>query len=181
MKYAIIIVSISLAISIILGAVLVLPKYQKLSHLRGQIVQNKVQLENQNKYIQQLKAIDKKMEEKQEFVSKVNSALPSGADTPSLLKFLEETAAQSGVTIKKADWQERSSAMDREQREKLKGKLKEYSIGLDISGSYFAFRNFLVALEKSARLIEAPQVSFSINQESEQAPSFRMTIKIYSY
>jgi Tfp pilus assembly protein PilO len=144
--------------------------------LRSQITQVKAELDNQNKYVQQLKTIEQMMEEQKELVSKVDSALPSGPDTPSLLKLLDEISTQTGVTLEGINLQQGAVGQGGEQE-----KVKVYSLGLNISGSYFAFKNFLFALERSARLVDVTQTDFSIRQESDTASVFRVFVKFYSY
>lgn len=175
MKYAVIIIAIGLVVSIIVGVVLLWPKYQEFSDLRTQLVQKKTQLENQNKYIQQLEAMEEKLKEKQELADKVNSALPIGPDIPSLLEFLQKASTETGVSLESADWQELSSPQTEQER------IKEYSLTLNLSGSYFAFKNFLFALERSARIIEVLQTNFSISGEPNEPISFQIIMKVRSY
>lgn len=173
MKYVITIIAVSLVISIIVGALLVWPKYQELSNLRTQLEQKRTQLASQNKYIQQIKAADAQLKEKEELVSKVNSALPIGPDIPSLLEFLQEASLQTGVSLEKIDWHEARSLE--------KERIKDYSLNLSFSGSYFALKNFLYALERSARLIDVFQIAFTISPEPEEPIPFKLMMKIHSY
>lgn len=173
MRYSITIIAVSLLISIIMAAFLVWPKYQEFSNLKNQLEQKRTKLENQNRYVQQLEAADAKLQEKEELVSKVNSALPIGPDIPSLLEFLQEASLQTGVSLEKIDWQE--ARLDEKER------IKDYSLGLSFSGSYFAFKNFLYALERSARLIDVFQISFTTSPESEEPIPFKIMLKVHSY
>jgi len=176
MKYSIIIIAAGIIISIIIGAFLFWPKYQEFNSLQNQFSQKKDQLENQNKYMQQLLAIERKIEEKQELVNKVNSALPIGPDIPSLLNFLQGISMETGMSLEGASWQELLPS-----REDKKEKFKEYSLNLEVSGSYFAFINFLYSLEKSSRLINVVESRFSVPSEENEPIPFDILLKVYSY
>lgn len=174
MKYATSIIAISLIVSVIMGLLLVLPKYQEFSGLKAQINQKRKQLENQQKHAEQLNAQNLQLKQKQELVSKVDSALPFGPDIPSLLEFLERTSTETGVSIERISWQEVSFSGQAE-------RIKEHTLGLNFSGSYFAFKNFLSALERNARLIDVFQVSFSLPPNPEEPISFKLVMRIHSY
>jgi len=176
MKYSIVIIAAGIIISIIIGAFLFWPKYQEFNNLQDQVVQKKIELENQNKYMQQLLAMKRNIEEKQELVGKVNSALPLGPDIPSLLNFLQEISVQTGMSLDSVSWQELLSP-----RGEKKDRFKEYSLDIELSGSYFAFKNFLFSLEKSSRLINVVESGFSISTEENEPTSFDIVLKVYSY
>ena len=175
MKHAVIVIAIGVVVSVIAGAVLVWPKYQEFSDLRAQLIQKRTQLENQNKYIQQVQAMEEKIKEKQELADKVNSALPIGPDIPSLLGFLQKASTETGIILETVDWQELTSAQNEQQR------IKEYTLNLGLSGSYFAFKNFLFALEKSARMIDVLQTTFSVSAGPDEPIDFEITAKVRSY
>jgi Tfp pilus assembly protein PilO len=126
--------------------------------------------------MQQLLATEIKIEEKQELVNKVNNALPLGPDIPSLLNFLQETSTETGMSLEGASWQELSLS-----GKKNKERFKEYSLNLQLSGSYFAFINFLYSLEKSSRLINVVESDFSIPLEENEPIPFDVLLKVYSY
>jgi len=174
MKFAIPIIIISLVVSIVMVGFFLVPKYQELSALKTQINQKKIQLENQHKYIQQLKVQESKLKENQEIVSKIDSAIPDGPDIPSLLAFLQETSVQAGISIENMGWEELPFSSEKE-------RVKQHTFGLSISGSYFAFKNFLSAIERSSRIIDVVQVSFSVPQELEQSILFKLVTEIHSY
>ncbi|MEA3452731.1 MAG: type 4a pilus biogenesis protein PilO [Patescibacteria group bacterium] len=177
MKYSIIIIAISVTISIILGLFLLKPKYEELNDLQSQLRQKNIELENQNKYAQLLFSIERSLEEKRDLVTKINSALPADPDIPSLLNFLKEsTADQTGMSLLDVSWQEISLS-----REGRKERFKEYSLRLQLSGSYVAFKNFLYVLERSSRLINVIHSEFSMPTEENEPIFFDVILKVYSY
>lgn len=176
MKYSIIVITIGIITSIILAVFLFLPEYQKLDDLQDQLLEKRIELENQNKYTSQLLATERNFEENQELVNKINSALPIGPDIPSLLNFLQEVSLETGMSLEGVSWQKLPSS-----REEKKGPLEEYSLNLELSGSYFAFKNFLFSLEKSSRLINVIESKFSVPEEENESIFFNIVLKVYSY
>jgi len=176
MKYSIIIITAGVLVSIIVGVFLFWPKYQEFNSLQNQFAQKEDQLENQNRYMDQLSVIERKIDEKQELVNKVNNALPVGPDIPSLLNFLQEMSTETGMSLEGASWQEVSVS-----RKEDKERFEEYSLNLELSGSYFAFINFLYSLEKSSRLINVVESEFSIPSEENEPIPFDILLKVYSY
>ena len=176
MKYSIIIIAMGITVSIIIGVFLFWPEYRELNNLQDRLAQKNTELENQNKYMQQLLEIEEKRKEKKELVNKVNNALPLGSDIPSLLNFLQEACIQTGMGLDAVSWQELLSS-NKEKR----GRLKEYSISLKLSGSYFAFNNFLFSLERSSRLIDVIESEFSISEEENEPIPFDIVLRVYSY
>ncbi|MBU1045554.1 type 4a pilus biogenesis protein PilO [Patescibacteria group bacterium] len=174
MKYAIIIVAISILISLILGIFLVWPGYRDWSEVRNQLDQKRLQLENQNKYIQSLKEAKKEMDKRGEIVSKVESALPIGPDAPSLLEFLQNASASSGIGLNKISWENISSGDEKE-------RIKSHFFSAELAGSYFSFKNFLFALETSSRLIKVEQVNFFVPVAKGQSALIKIRARISSY
>jgi|AntAceMinimDraft_18_1070375.scaffolds.fasta_scaffold00382_13 Tfp pilus assembly protein PilO len=175
MKYSIIIISVALIISFVVGALLVWPEYKKMNDLQTELAKKDVQLESQHKYNQQLETTSQQLKEKQEFADKVDSILPKSLDMSSLLEFLQTTCMETGMSLEGVSWQELSSPQEKETR------IKEYSVNLELSGSYFAFKNFLFSLEKSARLIDIMDIDFFLLEDEEQSMPFKITLRIYSY
>lgn len=174
MKYAGPVIVITLVVAVILAVFLILPRYRELGSLKLELSQNRENLQNQQKYAAQLEATERQLEESKESVDKIDSALPSGPDIPSLLNFLQEASGSAGVELEGAAWLEEVSAKEQEN-------VKEYSLGLSFSSSYFAFKNFLSALEKSARLINVSKIDFSVPQERNQPLPVQINMKVYSY
>ncbi|MBU4204588.1 hypothetical protein KKH26_00165, partial [Patescibacteria group bacterium] len=65
--------------------------------------------------------------------------------------------------------------------------IKETNVSLNLFGSYNAFKSFLTSIEKSARLMEGGNISFSVTPPSLTSPLIQETypikldIKAYSY
>lgn len=167
MKNLPLLIAISLFIILVLGVVLVLPKYQDLKSLQEKISQKRAELQYTQDYFSDLNKLSTELKKYSAELSKIDSALPLDPSLPSLFRFLQKTSSESGLVLKRLGQVSSNSLPER-------GKLKEYSLDLSLSGSYLSFKSFLSALEKTARLIEIESFSFS----SLEGPPFTFSLKI---
>ena len=167
-----IVIVILLFVSLILGMLLILPKYEDLSFLRKKIQEKQAELQFKEEYFQDLGEVAEELKKYQSQLSKIDSVLPDDPQLPLLFDYLQKTASQSGLVLKGISVV--SVAPGRPVTE-----IKETSLSLVLSGSYSAFKNFLLTLEKSARLIETESISFA-SVEGGQF-NFNLRIKVYSY
>ena len=167
-----IVIVILLFISIVLGILLVLPKYEDLSFLQKKIGEKRAELQSQEAYLANLNQVALQLKNYQIPLSKIDSALPDDPQLPALFDYLQKTASQSGLVLKGISVV--FITPGREVKE-----TRETPLSLVLSGSYLAFKNFLSTLEKSARLIETESISFA---SAEEGPfDFNLRIKVYSY
>jgi len=151
---------ILLGLSLVLGVIFLWPRYQEINNLQIEIGYIEQEIENRDKYYQQLADISKELEKHQEELAKIDSALPSEFSAPALLKFLQKVAPENGLILTTVS----SFSV---QPSPQKADIKEIQGSLELSGSYSSLKNFLKALEKSARLIEVDSISFSTSQKKE--------------
>lgn len=166
------VIVISLVIVLILGVLVIWPKYQEFVGLGDRVEAKKSELQYNEEYFQELEEIKEKLEEKEEEVAKIDSALPQERSLPPLFDFIQEISSESGLIFKNlspfaATYLEESPA------------IRETRFTVTLSGSYSSFKSFLAALEKSARMIEAENISFS--SEGEEPLTFNLKLKVYSY
>jgi Tfp pilus assembly protein PilO len=93
---------------------------------------------------------------------------------PFMYGFFKKKASESGLVLK-----DESFASEKESN--YGSGLKEQRFNLEVFGSYLAFKNFLSALEKSARIIEVESVSFSSPKEGESILPFSLSVKFHSF
>ncbi|MDD2696805.1 MAG: type 4a pilus biogenesis protein PilO [Candidatus Pacebacteria bacterium] len=161
--------------TIILGGVLLWPKFQTLREIQKSVREKQTELQYDEEYYSNLAEIKTSLEEYETEVAKISSAIPDYPSLPSLFSFLQKASSQSGLVLKGI------SPFGSSPSEKFTG-LTETNFSLQVSGSYSAFKTFLASLEKSARLIEIENVSFGSPKEgSEDLFLFNLTIKVYSY
>lgn len=159
---------------VILLAVLVLwPKFQELEIVRGNIEEKKAELQAKEEYVLRLDELKVKLKEHQEEISKINTALPVNPSLPSLFNYLQKTSSESGLILMDISPSAISPSKD------LTG-FREAVFSIKVSGSYSSLKNFLSALEKSARLIEVENLSLSLGGGGE-SPAFNLRLKTFSY
>ena len=158
------------SLSFFLIIFLIFPKYQNLNSLKKEIFEKEDELSSQEKYFETLQETSEELKKYEDSLSKVDTALPQNPSLPELLNFIQKTSSQSGLSLKGI-----SPAVT----SPLEGEIKETRINFLLVGSYPDFKNFLSILEKSARLIDIENFSFSSLKEGPF--NFNLAIKVYSY
>lgn len=167
------VITICLFLTIILGVGFLWPKLQDLREVQKNIKEKEGQLQSNREYFSNLSGIKTNLEGYKEALSKINSALPNDPSLPSLFNFLQKASSQSGLVLKGISPFAISSPENFPS-------LKEIQFGLQVTGSYPSFKNFLSTLEESARMIEVENISF-LSPEEGRPFTFSLRIKVYSY
>ena len=156
-----------LALALILGLTLTWPKYQAFKNLQLNIKAKEAELQSKQEYFSQIKEISKQLEEYTDSLNKISSALPETPSLPSLFNFLQLSASQTGLVL----------------GEIILGGVSEGEIRVTcrLIGDYPSFKNFLLALENSARMIEVESVAFESPEKPTESFTFVVQIKTYSY
>ncbi len=178
---------ICLLLSVIIGLFLIWPKYQEFRDVQFRIRGKETEIENQEKYFSQLHDISGKLKGYEADLAKLDSSLPDSPSVVSVLNFFQKTSIQNGLIFKKTksfsvglskkSAGAQSSSQKTEEAEIASG-IKEISIEFEVAGSYSALKNFISALERSARFIE---VDSFFSSGKEEVRSFSLKIKAYSY
>lgn len=161
------------------------PQYQKLKTVKIQIIEKRTDLDQLKDYFSRLENTFQEISNYPEALAKIGSALPNDPSIPSLLNFLQKKASENGMVLK--DIASFATAPVAE-----KDKLKATTIGIELTGSYESFKNFLIAVEKTDRIIEIESTRVSLPTQATptqkgvaEKPSellnFSLKIKTYSY
>jgi len=167
-----IVIAIFFISSLILGLAVLLPKYQDLSAVSSNIKKERQKINIEKEYYSNIVFLSEELKKYETELSKVGSSLPGDSSLPSLLNFLERAVSQAGLVINSISPSSSSPSSD------LKN-VKEERISLSVSGDYLAFKNLILILERSSRLIEVENISFSHLRASDKEYNFR--VKAYSY
>ena len=173
-NFASIVAAASFLIVILLTALVLWPKFQELKIVQKNVEEKRAELQTKEEYALKLSEIKTKLEEYGQELSKINSAIPDDPSLPSLFSYLQKASSESGLILMDISPFTISPSKDLTN-------LKEAVFSIKVSGSYPSFKNFLSALEKSARLIEAGNVSFSFSEEEGESFTFDLRLKAYSY
>ncbi|OQX00969.1 hypothetical protein BWK69_00330 [Candidatus Parcubacteria bacterium A4] len=131
-----------------------MPTDNKLVLVNRGIEQKKIDIQNKEDYIKDIKEKIKEVEAKKDQFDKIASALPEGVGVPAIFDFLQRAASQSGMVLKDTDADFFASSSGG-------SNVKESNVSFSLMGSYQSFKNFLSAMEYSARLFEVNYLTFS--------------------
>ncbi|NQU82667.1 MAG: type 4a pilus biogenesis protein PilO [Parcubacteria group bacterium] len=170
----------------------VVPGYSTVIRLQKQVMDKQIEVQEKQVYSVKLKEIVANLDEYQEFLDKIEKALPYDVSLPSLLNFFQDKALASGLimeNINPMDSAEEGATGVPEStegtEENVNKKIKETVFRLSLSGSFSSFESFLELLEKSSRLVEVDSISFESGKTSEEDQEtvfeFDLTAKVYSY
>ena len=166
---------VCLLVSIAVGAVLDWPRYKDLKAARAGIAQKQIDIKYADEKAAGLAEIEEKLAGFTEELEKIDSALPSDPDLPSLFLFLEAAAEKDGLRM--GEFPSVSMPADAS-----RPGLKEISFSFSVSGPYSAFKNYLETLRSTARLIQVESFSFSApKNENSSIFSFTIGAKTQSY
>ena len=168
---------------------LVSPKYQEWSNSRGELKLKELQLREKENHFSNLRQLSQQLRAKEEALAKIDSALPHKPETSRLLNFLADSAQNNGLLLTEIgsiatrqvfpEKQQTKGEKQKEGGQKQKLVLKETTFSLKLLGDYPSLKNFLASLEKSARLIEIEELSFS--SEDSGLFQFNLTAEVHSY
>jgi len=163
---------IAASLSLLLIFTLVFPRYRDLDYLKKEILGKEAELHSQEEHLQHLLEVSKEIQEREESISKIDSAIPKEASLPGLLSFFQKTASQSGLILEEVSPIEVSSGEEEV--------IKITRVNIVLKGYYFDFKSFLSIVEKSARLIEVEGIHFS-SDKSEELFTFELSTRVHSY
>lgn len=177
MKHPKIIILICLFSALFVGLVFVWPKYQEYIKTRHNLANKEEFLKNNSQYFKKIREMFSRLEQDKELAAKVVAAIPSLPDYDKLIGYFEKTTAENGLIISKINISEPKEFKEIEEIKKI----KEIKIFLNLVGTYASFNNFLSKIEKSARLFEVEEISFTAPQKGLNLFSFEVKLRVYSY
>ncbi|MBU3934440.1 type 4a pilus biogenesis protein PilO [Patescibacteria group bacterium] len=173
-------IAVILFIILILGFYLALPKYQMFQELLVKLGEKEAEYKGKAAYFVEITKAYKELMQYQDSLKKIETALPEKLIMAPLINFIYQKGVENGLIIQRISIL-KSTPLN------MNAKIKETNISLSLFGSYEAFKTFLTSVEKSARLIEGENVSFTITPPSLANPAIqetypiRLDVKVYSY
>jgi len=86
----------SLVVALAVSVFLVWPTYQDLQEIEFKVEEKRAELRNQENYHSALEEAESKLDQHPDQLEKVNSALPSQPDLPSMFNFFQDIADEKG-------------------------------------------------------------------------------------
>jgi len=162
-------------LALVLGFVLVWPKYQNLQALRLNIKNKEAELQSKKDYFSQVNETSQQLAQYKESLAKVLSALPKDPSLPSLFNFFQKNIPETGLILEEINL----GGIIVPQQET--DDFKEIQLGFQLSGSYQSFKYFLSVIEHSSRLFEVQSLTLDSPKADEKNPSYSLNIKTHSY
>jgi Tfp pilus assembly protein PilO len=173
-----------IAAVLIFGVVFMWPKYQSLNALNEGIKAKEFELESKTDYFDHVRGVSEQLEEYEESLSKINSALPDDALLPSTFNYLQSAASQSGLILEEVAVGS-AGVFGQNQATPVKnseGQIKTVNLNLSLVGSYASLKSFVLEIENSARIIEVRRIAFSSPEEDEEnAFTFSVDLVTHNY
>ncbi|MAF20837.1 MAG: hypothetical protein CMI55_04115 [Parcubacteria group bacterium] len=170
MDRKIIISLISLAAGVALIFFFMAPTWSSIKLLRPEVTQLEQKVVGLEELLAETQQLKEKYQQIEQEASKIALAIPQEEDLPYLLVQFEVLAASNGLllesigfsqTDEEAKSPQQKTSQKTNQSKKTNPFLKSSSVNLSISGSYSAFKNYLVALENNIRSMDVYSISFS--------------------
>ena len=169
-------------VTLVLVSLFVYPKYQESVESQNILIGKEPEYNNKSEYFTKILNILKDLNERQDALKKVDSALPSGFSFAPLVYFLQQKSSENGLIITSISFSQISQvSSDRLALNSPKQQIKDINFRIDLLGGYQGLKNFLYSLEKSARLLEVNTISFASLQSLEGGPKSQNQLQIYDF
>jgi len=156
-------IAIILFIVLLSAFFFVVPQYKNLKSLQIDLGQKNAEYIAKFDYYAQIKKNYDDIQKRKADIQKIDDALPKNPNFGQLIYYFQKKAGESGLVLKTISLSQSSSA----------GGINNLTFSLGISGDYVSLENFMISLEKSARLFEISSISFG----SSGAPSAQQVAK----
>ena len=130
----------------------VVPKYKDYTYLDSRLLELQSQYSDRLNYYKKLTDTVSKIESNQDFVNKMNSALPESDSASEIIGFLQNQSVENKLKIQSISFSKVSQSVG--------SNIKNISFTIDLYGQYYDFKKFLESLDKSSRIFEVASISF---------------------
>ncbi|OGZ69158.1 MAG: hypothetical protein A3D35_03005 [Candidatus Staskawiczbacteria bacterium RIFCSPHIGHO2_02_FULL_34_9] len=158
----------------------IVPKYLEYSDLSASLSETQSQYINKLDYYKKLTDVISKIKSNEDFINKMNSALPETDSTANIISFLQSESDKYNLKIQSISFSKTSQPTNTD--------IKNINFTLDLYGQYYDFKKFLDSVDKSSRLFEVYNISFESQTPSDGVPYssqsdkyFKMDILTHSY
>ncbi len=169
---------------LVTGYFLTWPKYQEFGAKNKELSSKDEELKEREKYLSELNALSLELENYSEELSRVNSALPTEASVAALFYFVKDINLKNILDFQTID----ISQLYGSSRTKASNKPTSTSSGVIrmpfsilVSGSYPRFKDFLIDLYFSSRIISVKSLEFSSGGESKLLFDFDLDLETQKY
>lgn len=161
---------INTAVGLILFSLIwlvLMPAYSGLSDLRNEVDLKKKAIDLESEVIKKLNSINELLDAQKTNVERLEQAIPDAELKPELISIMENLASQNGLSLSAVGVEavaEETGARTNRGRETVASKsvIKKMKLEINASGKYSAFKSWLMAVEKSLRIIDVNKITFAI-------------------
>ncbi|MDD5146257.1 MAG: type 4a pilus biogenesis protein PilO [Candidatus Pacebacteria bacterium] len=167
-------VPILIFLALLVFVYFVFPEYKKFLVTEKQVQYLQTDIKDKNDYYAALRILKNNLVDYRVVLDKINSAIPQEPFSPDLLTYFQKTASDSGLLLG-------GVAVSNEGASGENPNIKIASVSLVVMGPLNSFENFLKTVEKSARVFDVKQLSFTVEPTQMNMTTFTLIIKTYSY
>ena len=153
---------------------LIIPEYKSFLVSTQQVKNLEKDIKDKKDFYEALFTVQSSLHDYKPVLDRITSALPPEIFVPDLLAYFQKATSDNGLLLGSVEIIPGGALM-------AESKIKSASISLAASGPVTSLLGFLTALEKSSRVFEVKQLSFTIDSASADLVDFSFLIKTYSY
>ena len=158
----------------------VIPRYQEYTYLESQLSEIQSQYANELGYYKDLADAVSKIESNQDFIKKVNTALPETDSTSEIINFVQNKSAESDLGLQSMSFSKVSKATN--------SNVKYIYFTIELHGKYDNFKKFVHSLDASSRIFQIVSISFesqtfyqASSQSDQSEKYYKMEVMTHSY
>lgn len=179
----IIFISIIFIAAVLILIFYTLPQYQLLQERRAEIAAKESKAKELELIIKKTEQLKGQISERQKDIQLVDRILPSSSELPLFIASIERLAGNNGLILESfgitavdsKDGQPRFDAFS------VPKEFNTLPLQVTVSGNYNSFKNFLLDLEGSARLIDVDNISFSSSATEESAGQLTFSVSFKTF
>jgi Tfp pilus assembly protein PilO len=184
-------IALTLFIIILLVFFFVMPEYNAFGQLQTQLAEKKAEFNAEFDYYAAIAKSYDALQARQDDIKKIDDALPKESSLGKLVYFIQEAAKENGLIIKDL-FLSKSAGGNTGASVNSSDVIKDMVFSIDVLGDYSSLGSFIISLEKSSRIFEVTNISFSAATAQQSQPatpqfqtqqtySFSMQLKTHSY
>lgn len=158
------------------------PKYAEFRQSSVDLDVESEKVKKKKDYIFELENKVNILEDYEEELLKISSALPLEYSASSLFSFIQKTASENGLILNDAGFGGSNYSVQTVEEGSIQ--IDKIGITVTVTGNYASFKNFLDSVYKNSRLVEISSISIDYaEQEEEQeglADLFDFSLHVYA-
>ena len=176
-------IALTIFVIILLMFFLVIPEYRTFTDLRVELGQKRAEYAAEFDYYNAINEVYINLQNRPDDVKKVDDALPENSDIGEIVYYLQKTIKDNGLVSKNLFLSKTTAStsgpVSTSAKKSEKTGVKDIIFSINLLGNYSSLENFIISLERSARIFEVTSISF----DSSAVPpySFNLQVKTHSY